>query len=251
MTRPSYNERNVLPFLYLSFYNAIVTTPLNGIAKLEILNNLSTRKVISETSFLKLYRGIEPNVLKALSKTAVQTSSVKLASSIVPLQLDPAIRGTMIGCVSSGIEASVSNAWNVLETRFIQGQKWNIIRKEGISLLTKGLSSALIHRVLSGTVFWGSYEKLHQHSPNHPSLAGIGAGMIQVCSTAPFYISKTLKQGKNPPNGPLWLLFKKRVKSQGVLQGLFLPGLIARLAQSILIGGPLVALFEKNQIIHR
>jgi len=247
MTRSS----DVLPFLYLSFYNAIVTTPLNGITKLEILNNLSTRKVISKTSFLKLYRGIEPNILKSLSKTVVQTSSVKLTSLIIPSQLDSAIRGTMIGCISSGIEASVNNAWNVLETRFIQGQKWNIIKREGLSLFTKGLSSTLIHRVLSGTVFWSSYEKLHQHSPEHPSLAGVGAGMIQVCSTAPFYISKTLKQGKNPPIEPLWLLFKKKIKNQGLVRGLFLPGLIPRLAQSILIGGPLVVLFEKNQIIHR
>ena len=157
----------------------------------------------------------------------------------------------MIGCMSSGIEASVNNAWNVLETRFIQGQKWNIIKQEGPSLLAKGLSSALIHRVLSGAVFWSSYEKLHQYSPEHPSLAGIGAGMIQVCSTAPFYISKTLKQGENPPIEPLWLLFKKKIKNQGLVRGLFLPGLIPRLAQSILIGGPLVVLFEKNQIIHR
>ena len=171
MTRSSHNKCDVLPFLYLSFYNAIVTTPLNGIAKLEILNNLSTRKVISKTSFLKLYRGIEPNILKSLSKTVVQTSSVKLASSIIPSQLDPAIRGTMIGCISSGIEASVSNAWNVLETRFIQGQKWSVIKQEGLSLFTKGLSSTLIHRVLSGTVFWSSYEKLHQYSPEHTSLA--------------------------------------------------------------------------------
>lgn len=158
MTKTSYNEYNVLPFLYLSFYNAIVTTPLNGVTKLEILHNLPTREVISKTSFLKLYRGLEPNILKALSKTTVQTSSVKLASSIVPSQLDPAVRGTIIGCVSSGIEASISNAWSVLETRFIQGQKWSVIKKEGVFFLTKGLSSALIHRVLSGIVFWSSYE---------------------------------------------------------------------------------------------
>lgn len=70
--------------------------------------------------------------------------------------------------------------------------------------------------------------------------------MIQVCSTAPFYISKTLKQGKKPPDEPLWLLFKKRIKNQGALRGLFFPGLIPRLAQSILIGGPLAVVFEKK-----
>jgi hypothetical protein len=251
MTNPCCNAQAVLPFLCLSFYNALVSTPLNGVTKLEILNNLSTSKVLSRTSLLKLYRGLEPNILKSLSKIALQTSSVKLSSSIIPSQLDPVVRGTIIGCASAGIEATVNNAWSVLETRFIQGQKWKIIKQEGPSVLTRGLSSAFMHRILSGTVFWGSYEKLHQCVPENPSLAGMGAGMIQVCATAPFYISKTLRQGRSPPAEPLWLLFKTKIKKQGLIQGLFLPGLIPRLAQSILIGGPLMTLLEKKQIIYR
>lgn len=250
MTNSS-NTQAVLPFFTLSLYRAFISTPLDGITKREIFYNCSTIQVISKTSFLELYKGIQPSTLKSLSRTVVQTSSIKLASSVIPSQLDPAMRGIAIGCLSSGIEASISNAWNVLETRFIQGQGWNVIRQEGLLLLTKGLSPTLLHRALSGAVFWSTYEKLRQVVPNQPALTGMGAGITQVCTTAPFYIAKTLRQAKNPPTETLFPLFKKIIKNQGLIRGLFLPGLAPRLTLSICTSGPLMALFEKYQIIHR
>lgn len=251
MTNSSSKAQAILPFFTLSLYRALVSTPLDGITKREIFYNCSTIQVLSKTSFLELYKGMQPSMLKSLSKIAVQTSSIKLASSVIPSQLDPGIRGIAIGALSSGMEASVSNAWNVLETRFIQGQGWNVLQQEGLLILTKGLSPTLLHRALSGAVFWSTYEKLRQAVPNQPVLTGMGAGITQVCTTAPFYIAKTLRQAKNPPTEPLWPLFKKIIKNQGLVRGLFLRGLAPRLILSVCTSGPLTALFEKYQIIHR
>lgn len=251
MTSSSFNTQAILPFLGLSLYRTCIATPLEGIAKREILFKSSTIQVVSNISFLELYRGTQPNALKFLSRTVVQISSVKAASLAVPSQLDPAIRGVTIGCLSAGMETSVNNIWNTLGTRFIQGQGWKVIRQEGLLLLTRGLSPALLHRSLSGAVFWSAYEKLHQAAPKYPALTGMGAGIIQVCITAPFYITTTLRQAKNPPTEALGPLCKKIIKNQGLARGLFLPGLAPRLTLSICTSGPLMALFEKYQIIHR
>jgi hypothetical protein len=253
MIKPSHssNAQTVLPFLSLSLYRTCIATPLEGITIREILFNQSTQKIIRNTPFFEFYRGFQPNGFKFLSKTVVQISSLKIASSLIPSQLDASIRGIMIGILSAGMETSVNNAWNVFGTRFIQGQRWNIIKQEGPLLLTKGLSSALLHRALSGAVFWSVYEKLHQIYPDSPALTGTGAGIVQVCSTTPLYITKTLRQRKNPPTEPLWILFKKIIKKQGLVQGLFLPGLIPRLALTVFTSGPLVILLERHQIIQR
>lgn len=251
MSLPSIDA--LLSFGVFIGYRSLVTTSLSGIAKREIFQNTTTIKIIKTTPFLELLgKGFQPYSLKYLTTTPVQLASFRAASSIVPLQMDPAARGAMIGFLSSGIETSVNNIWNVFATRFIQGQGWGIAKEEGVSLLTRGLLPVLMHRISSSVIFWSIYEKLHKkENPYHPGLNGIIAGTVQVCFTSPFYIATTLRQGKNPPQENLLLLFKKITKQEGVVKGLFFRGLVPRLCLSWLTSGPLMSLIEKYNIVSR
>jgi hypothetical protein len=223
-----------LSFFGLSLYRSVIATPLEGIARREIL-----------------WKGFQPNSLKYLTRTGVQISSLACASWIVPSQIDVTVRGALLGIVSSTMEATVNNGWNVLVTRFVQGQGWGVIKQEGLHFLSRGLSPALMHRSLSGSIFWGTYETLHQINPQHPAITGMGAGIIQVGCTAPFYIATTLRQGQNRPPETLLFLFKNRVQHQGWIKGLFLPGLVPRCTLSLLTSGLLMTLLEKYRIIQR
>lgn len=242
-----------LSFSALSIYRTSLTTPLEGITKREILSEspTTTVKVIRSTPFIDLWKGLQPNSLRTFTKTYTQIASFKVASWSVPTQLDPGVRGILIGTLSSGLEAGVTNAWNVLITRFIQGQGWGVIKQEGPRLLSKGFIPAFIHRSSSGSIFFGVYEKLNQVYPNHPAWSGVCAGLVQVTLTSPFYITTVLRQGKNPPSERLVPLIFKIGKTQGWMRGLVFRGLIPRSIQSVATSAPLMILLEKYGILHR
>lgn len=250
MEFPSFPTEAVVSFGTFGIARALVVTPFEGCAKKEILLKATTSEVIRSISFLSLWKGVQPNILKFSTRTPVQIGSVKLASSLLP-PMDPTIRGGLIGLFSSGLEATVNNSWNVFVTRFVQGQGWRVIKQEGFPLLYKGLSPALAHRSLSNVIYWSSYEKFHQLNPNNSALNGIIAGTIQVCLTAPFYIATTLRQGINPPKENLFSLFRNIVNDQGFARGLFFRGLVPRLLQSWLTSAPLMMLIEKYGVVSR
>ncbi|MBP7075234.1 MAG: hypothetical protein KBA81_07620 [Rhabdochlamydiaceae bacterium] len=243
-------------FTGFSAYRLAIGVPLEGVTKREILERKTTLKVIQSTPVLELRRGFQPNAIKYLSSSYLQIGSTWLASSLTPTQLPPTLRGVLIGVLTTSMEASVRNVWNVLVTRFIQGDNWNVVQKEGVSLLTKGLSPALLHRGFSSTVYWGLYEPLHNRYPGNPFGVGFAVGIIQVLSTSPFYIATVRRQAKlNPGEAPLPKslrdLMKQIAKSEGVVRGLFVRGLTPRLIHSTLTSGPLMFMLEKYHIIHR
>lgn len=232
------------------FLRAGVGTPLDSVATREILDKKNTVQVIREMTVFDFWKGFQPNFLKFATRTPAQLVSVKVSSSVVPLELDPAVRGACIGILSNGMEITVLNGWNSLRTRFIQGQSWQVLHQEGASLLTKGLSSAFAHRALSGAIFWSVYEKLKAEYPSHGAAVSTFSGVVQVLTTAPFYIAAIYKQQKGAPKEHLHRTIVRIFKAQGV-RGLFFPALVPRLVHSAVTSAPLMWMMEKLHLIER
>ena len=229
---------------------AVVGTPLDAVATREILHHQNTLQALRAMTFLDFWKGFQPNLLKFTTRTPVQFGSVKISSWIVPLQYDAALRGVIIGTLSSGMETTVMNGFNSLRTLFIQGENWRVLQQEGAPVLKKGLTSALLHRILSGAIFWGVYEKLKSKYPTHGNLVSTVSGVVQVIFTAPFYITAIFRQRKGAPREPLHRTFSHLYKTQN-MRGLILPALVPRLTHSAITSAPLMWLMEKLELVHR
>jgi hypothetical protein len=238
------------PFI-VALIRTFVGTPLDVVATREILLHQNTRQILRGTPFSMYRRGFGPNLVKFSVRTPVEFCSMKIASSAVPLSLDPAVRGIGMGILKTGMEVFVINIFNALRTRFIQGQGWGVIQQEGVSVLTKGLSAAFAHRASSSAIFMGTYEKLKENSSSNPAILGTLSGIIQVVSTSPFYIATTRRQRKNAFPERLDQTLTRLYSMQGLLRGVVLPGLAPRLVHSVVISGPLMWVMEKLQLIHR
>lgn len=257
-------------FTGFTAWRLAIGVPLDGITKREILEKKTTVTVLRTTPFLELGRGFQPNAIKYFSSSYLQLGSTWVASYITPTDLPPAVRGALFGLFTSSIEASVKNVSNVLVTRFIQGDGWSVVRKEGPALLTKGLSPALLHRGFSSAFYWGLYEPLHKQYPHHTFTIGFGVGIIQVVASSPFYVAAVLRQAKPPHPEHLSRLYSHMFKT-GVVKrnlapqqknlaaliqhvfktGLVKRGIVPRLVHSALTSGPLMVLLEQNKVIHR
>ncbi len=251
---------NAADFLYaftgFTAYRLVIGIPLDGLTKREIIYRSTTWKVLQSTPLLDYRKGAQPSALKYFSTSYVQLGTTWVASWITPTGLPPTIRGAMIGTITTCLDTSVKNVWGVLATRFIQGEGWEVLQRERFSLVTKGLSSAMLHRGLSSTIYWSLYEPLHKRFPEHTFGVGFGVGIFQVCSTAPFYITAVrrqakLKEGEPPLPKNLWGVMKEIARTEGIVRGLFLRGLFPRLIHSALTSGPLMYLLEKFKLIHR
>lgn len=243
-------------FTGFTAYRLIIGIPLDGVTKREIIDRSTTWKVLQQTPLLDYRRGAQPNAIKYFSTSYVQLGTTWCASWITPTGLPPSIRGAMIGTITTCLDTSVKNVWGVLVTRFIQGEGWDVLKRERFSLATKGLYSAMLHRGVSSTIYWSLYEPLHKRFPEHTLGVGFGVGMFQVCSTAPFYITAVRRQAKPKEGTPplpktLLGLMKEIARTEGVVRGLFLRGLFPRLIHSALTSGPLMYLLEKYKVIHR
>ena len=232
------------------FLRAAVGTPLDAVATREILRHQNTFQVLRTMTFLDFWKGFQPNLLKFTTRTPVQFGSVKISSWVVPLDYDAALRGITIGTLSSGMDTAIMNGFNSLRTRFIQGENWRVLQQEGAPVLKKGLSSALLHRILSGAIFWGVYEKLKNKYPSQGAAVSTVSGVIQVIFTAPFYITAIYRQRKGAPREPLHHTFWHLYKAQNI-RGLFFPALVPRLTHSAVTSAPLMWLMEKLELVHR
>ena len=245
------NDAGTLFYQFTGFtaWRLAVGVPLDGITKREILENKTTLSILRATPFRELGRGFQPNAFKYLTSSYLQLGSTWVASRITPTELPPVVRGVMFGIFTSSMEASVKNVFNVLVTRFIQGEGWSMVWKEGPALLTKGLFPALLHRGFSSALYFGLYEPLHKKYPQHTFAVGFGVGITQVVITSPFYQAAVLQQAKPtvpPLPESLNELFKRIFK-----KGLAIRGIAPRLVHSALTSGPLMYLLEKHQLIHR
>ncbi|HEY5234863.1 MAG TPA: hypothetical protein VIJ14_01690, partial [Rhabdochlamydiaceae bacterium] len=115
---------------------AVIGTPLDAIGTREIVHHQNALQVLKGMTASDYWRGFQPNLLKFATRTPVQFAAVKVSSLMVPTDYDAAIRGLLIGVLSSSMETATINGWNALRTRFIQGQGWEILRQEGASVLT-------------------------------------------------------------------------------------------------------------------
>ncbi len=230
---------------------AVIGTPLDAVATREILLSQTTQQVLRGMSFFDYWRGFQPNLLKFTTRTPLNFIFVKFSSSAVPTHLDPGVRGVALGVLVGGMETVTINGANAVRTRFIQGERWVVLKKEGLIVLTKGLSAAFAHRALSSAIFFGTYEKLNSLFPQQKAKVSTISGIIQVLLTAPFYIAAIHKQDKKAIPTRLDRLIIDLYKTRGFARGLFLPALAPRLVHSVMTSAPLLWLMEKLQLIHR
>lgn len=230
---------------------AVIGTPLDAVATREILLSKTTLQVVHEMEFYDYWRGFQPNLLKFVTRTPLNFVFVNISSSAVPTHLDPGIRGVALGVLVAGMETGTINGANALRTRFIQGEGWVVLKKEGLIVLTKGLSAAFAHRALSSAIFFGTYEKLKSLFPKQGAVVSTISGIIQVLLTAPFYIAAIHKQDKKATPTRLDRLMAGLYRTRGFSRGLFLPALAPRLVHSVMTSAPLLWLMEKLQLIHR
>ncbi len=230
---------------------ALVGTPLDAVATREILLGKNTFQVMKGMSARDYFRGLQPNGAKFMFRTPMQFAAVRLSSLVVPTQLDAAVRGVCFGVLTGAFETVVFNGCNSLRTRFILGSGWNVLRTEGPSVLTKGLSAAFAHRAFSWAIFLAIYEKLRENYPSHGFAVSTASGAIQVISTAPFYIAAIEKQREKATAERLHRTLLRLMKTRGLIGGLFLPALAPRLIHSAITSAPLLWLMEKLQLIHR
>jgi hypothetical protein len=212
-------------------------------------------ELLKTTTKRDLVRGWEPKLFYYLSATYVSAFATKFASSQTPTDLPPAVRGFIIGAISTPIEVLARNALNSIHTRRTQKQPFVDILKDGGRVWRNGFISALGHRGLSNVIFMGSYMPLFEILQNGP-LTGTIVGMgIQVPLTAPLFITAVLRQaqlgpGEAPLPKSLWGLFKHIAKTKGVAK-MFLPGLGLRLVHSGATSAVVSKLYEDNKVIHR
>jgi hypothetical protein len=229
----------------------VTATPLDAIATKEILQSQNTLQILKEMTQRDYWSGFQPNLGKFTTRTPLSFIYVKFSSSLIPTHLDPVIRGITLGILTGGMETITFNGWNSIRTRFIQGDRWSILKTEGLIILTKGLSAAFIHRAFSGAIFYGVYENLRARFPDQHSAVSTASGFTQVACTAPFYISAIHKQSKTQSPIRLDRLMVQLYRTRGFARGLFLPALAPRLALSAITSAPLMWLMEKLHLIHR
>jgi hypothetical protein len=246
--KPSFFWMYLSPSLF-GVVRAAVGTPLDVVATKEILYHRNTLQVLKETAFADYRKGFQPNTLKFITRTPVQFIATKFFSSIIPTDLNPAVRGFTLGLLTSGSETFLFNVFNSTRTRFIQGARWRDI---GPSALIKGLTAAWSHRALSSAVFFSIYEPLKKDYPSHGMAVSTCAGIFQVILTAPFYIAATERQRKDAVSEPLHRTLLRLVKREGFFRELVFPALVPRLVHTIAITGFFMKLMDdKLKLIHR
>jgi hypothetical protein len=230
----------------------VTATPFDNVATREILNAQTTSQTVQQMSLADYGKGFQPNLLKFTTRTPLSFVYVYISSSAVPKEINPGIRGILLGVMTGGLETVTMNGSNAIRTRFIQGAKWkDVLQKEGTIVMLKGLTPALIHRCLSWSIFMGVYENLKSHFPNHHIAVSTTSGFCQVFLTSPFFITAIHKQDKNQPPLRLDKMVHQLWKAQGLVRGLLLPGLIPRLGLSAITSSPLLWLMEKLNLIQR
>ncbi len=232
--KPSFFWTYCSPFL-LGGFRAGVGTPIDVVATREILHHKTTLQVLRETAFADYRRGFQPNALKFISRTPAQFFFTSFFSSNIPTDLNPAVRGFLLGLSTSGAEAALFNIFNSARTRFIQGARWRDLMNEGPPVLVKGLSAAWSHRALSSAIFYTVYEPLKERYPNEGSTVSTIAGFVQVFLTSPFFIAAIERQRKDAPKESLHQTILRLFKTQGFFRGLVIPALVPRLVHTALV----------------
>lgn len=165
----------------------VTATPFDNVATREILLHQNTWHTVQQMSVSDYGKGFQPNLIKFTTRTPLSFVYVYISSSAVPKDLNPGLRGVLLGVMTGGLETVSMNGANAIRTRFIQGAKWrDVLQKEGAVVVFKGLAPALIHRCLSWSLFMGVYENLKSQYPNQHIAVSTTAGFCQVVFTSPF-----------------------------------------------------------------
>jgi hypothetical protein len=243
-----WNYTSAIPF---GVFRAAVGGPFDVFAIKNILERQTLQTIWKTTPLPYFWKGFQPNALKLGLRTPVQFALLKLTSSAIPANENRAVWGFFLGSITTVAEAILFNGLNSLKTRFIQGQGWSVLKQEGPRMLGNGFIASCCHRALSGGIFYAVYEPLKKEHPHHAVITSTLAAIVQVVSTAPFYIAAAERQSKNAVREPLHQTIHRLFKTHGFYQGLVYPGLIPRLGHSILITGIFMRWIEHNGYISR
>jgi len=274
----------IFPFLGgigLGCFRAAVGTPLDSLATREITENLSSRQafrqLMEERAF---YTGVSANAVKLAFKTPIQIITTGLASRIyigaVPEEIRKdrhALRGAFIGITATCIDTVFwANPLNAVRTqqmttpklkskaRFIEQESslfFKIIREQNFQLLARGLDASLLHRGMSGVIFFTTYEALKARYPDNHFFVSTASGIAQVCTTSPLYAAMIHQQKAKASKikttaiaTNVFFSIHGIYQAQG-LRGLFLLGLMPRLVHSIAVSHLVMYMLEEAKAILR
>jgi hypothetical protein len=227
----------------------LIGTPFDAwailaISKFDSSGLRSLRELFSAGSY---FRGFFPNTVRTSIRSPVHYVSLEAGSaaytSVVPQVFRdrfPVLRGFCIGVTAALAESVVNTPLRVIQTLAVNGDPLGTaLRAEGVKLLTRGFDGTLIHRLLSGAVFYGVYEQSISMGVSIAP-AALLAGTMQVSLSSPFFALAVHKQKlAGRVAGNIFSLAATLGRERGVIQGLFLPGLAPRLLHSW-IASPLV-----------
>jgi len=230
---------------------AFVGHPMQRWTYASQVQNLSAWETLSQTK--NIWAGLSAEVCKHITKTPANFLFTYAVSRAVPHNWSPHQRGFAIGGAVACLESIIIvNPLNVMRARLMEGQRLNaFFQFEGVYALSKGWDATLIHRALSGVVFFSVYEDLKKRFPDHPFWVSTAAGWSQVVTTAPFHAAMTHKQKVNGIGNNVFKTMQKIAADQGTFQGLVGRGLAFRLFHSSMVSGPLMWVMEKLHVINR
>jgi hypothetical protein len=223
----------------------IIGTPLDAWAIHAIVRNeLSSLRSLTEMyKSGSFFRGLLPNTIRTTIRSPVHYASLEAGSALyssgVPNSIRsryPVFRGVFVGLAAALAESIVNTPLRVAQTLAVNGDTLrNALRADGVKILGRGFDGTLAHRLLSGAVFYGTYEQaLSLGVP--VSAAALLAGTAQVTLSSPFFALAIHKQKLNKRmSGNLFSLAMSIARERGVLAGLVRPGLVPRLLHSWLV----------------
>nr|CCA15043.1 Mitochondrial Carrier (MC) Family putative [Albugo laibachii Nc14] len=198
-----------------------------------------------------LFSGLSPTILNSIPSTVMYYISYDFLHS-EGMQRFPQLQTAMpflAGASSRVFAASITSPIEMIRTRMqsstgkdnMMQAFENVIRKEGVGSIFKGLQATLARDVPFSAIYWSCYET-SQNRLDHvferytvsrverAFVCGAVAGMLAAACTTPFDVVKTLQQVENAPkNASSRRILEHIVKNHG-WRGAF-SGLTARLAR--------------------
>lgn len=235
----------------------IIGTPLDtwaihSVAKLDNVGVQSLREIWAARS---AFRGFIANSIRTSIRSPVHYASLQVGSAlyaqVVPAQLREfaAFRGIFIGMLSAVVESVVNTPLRVVQTLAVTGGALRpALREHGLALLARGFEGTLLHRLLSGAVFYGTYE--HALNAGLPVAASsLVAGTLQVTLSSPFFAVAVHRQraGSDVQGHALRIAAQLARERGGIFRALILPGLAPRLVHSWIVS-PLVMWVVDTQL---
>jgi len=216
--------------------------------------------VVSKDSLSGLWRGVMPSMVKTVPGVGLYFSSMHYMKTTLCDGRPSHLQSIMIGCSARTVAGSIMIPFTVIKTRFespnfhysstISALR-QILRKEGLRGLTRGLGATLVRDVPFSGLYLMFYEHLKSVTPDdvkqtHGSSAhfvcGMTAGVLASLVTQPADVIKTRLQ-LSPDTKSVATVIGQIYRQQGLVG--FTSGLVPRSLRRTLMAALAWTIYEK------